>query len=168
MCWADSSILYFTQDEGYFIEKRLLRKKEVLLIRYAKERMEELITDDLMEEGPGMKDPRVSNNKWNAEPVDQMDCIVVIKIIPDVFPFEIAIVVVRVHRVWDWLAEFRIDLLENRACISGLLEAEEHKNAHVNQAESDNATPESFVRAHEWAFETLENALCNEHEERSE
>lgn len=126
-----------------------------------------LFTDDLMEERPGVKDPGVSNNKWNAEPIDQVDCVVVVEIVPDVFEFDVAIVIVGMHGVGDWLSEFRVDLLEDGSRVGRLLETEEHKNAHVDQAESHDTSPKGFIRTHEGALETLENTFRDEHEERA-
>jgi len=87
---------------------------------------------NFVEELPKVQNVDVTNDKGRQEPVAQVHDVVMIKVVHDVFPFEFAIIVVRVHLLGHWLVQTVVKVPEE---VPSLLWAQiEHEDqpAHVN------------------------------------
>lgn len=59
-----------------------------------------------------MKYVCITDDKSGTEPIDEMDGEIMIQIIPYVNPFKVAILVVSVHMMGNWLSKLRIEVLK--------------------------------------------------------
>lgn len=67
---------------------------------------------ELIEHVPEMKDREISDDEWWHEPVTPMNKIIVIKVTPDIFEREIAIIVISVMTFCQILVKSIVEVAE--------------------------------------------------------
>lgn len=72
---------------------------------------------ELIENMPEMKNRRITNDKRSKEPVTQMNAVIVVKVIPNISPFQLAVIVISMMALCDILVKGSIKVTQKPSSI---------------------------------------------------
>lgn len=91
-----------------------------------------------------MENEAVSHDEGSQEPVDEMDGEVVVHVVIEVLPLELAVVVVSVHSFGDSLSVNGVDVLQHVSAVRDSLENHEDQNEQVTKTDFPSGSPKSW------------------------
>ena len=100
--------------------------------------------DYFVQDLPKVQDPHVTDDERGQEPVAQVDDVVVVKVVKDVLPFQLTVVIVGVHLCGDWLVQVTVKVAEEGATLRWTQVEHEDEPGHVHDCQGDDEAVEAL------------------------
>lgn len=96
-----------------------------------------------------MKDRHIANDEGRKQPVAQMNAVIMVKIVPNILKFQLAIIIVCVMSLRHILVQSGIEIAQNPSAVGWSVVEKQQDSAEIDQSKHVHDPPESLHRVEE-------------------